>query len=313
VFIELYERAKIANDSKADLFICIHANSGQRSAMGTETYVMGLHKTEANLQVAKRENSVILMESDHAVHYEGFDPNSDEDIISLTLYQSAFLEQSLNFAARLQKKFVQIGRKDRGVKQAGFLVLYKTTMPSVLIETGFLSNKEEEKFLKDGNNQQRIASSVYEAFREYKEDVEQKLIGITKSPDVVPEKERKEERKEKRKGEENETKNPPLYPEENNEEETREDGLVFKVQLIASSQKVLLNPENFKGLTEVIEYKEGEIYKYVVGHEKDLVHASEKQQEIKEKGFKDAFVVAFYNGNRIPVSEALKLLQSKNE
>ncbi len=177
VFIPLHERSAIANKNKADLFISIHCNAAPNSSSvkGTETYVMGLHKTESNLSVAKRENSVILEETDYANHYDGFDPNSPMAHITFSLFQHAYQEQSIAFADLIEKQFSQqAGRKSRGVKQAGFLVLYKTAMPSVLIESGFLTNRSEEDFLKSTYGQEIIASAIYRAFKEYKVLVEEK-------------------------------------------------------------------------------------------------------------------------------------------
>lgn len=173
-YISLDERARIANRANADLFICIHANSmpGGR-AIGTETYVMGLHKDESNFEVAKRENSVILMDENYKERYEGFDPTSPESYILFSLTQSAYQESSLRFAQKVEDQFRnRAGRRSRGVKQAGFVVLWKTTMPSVLIETGFLSHPQEEEFLASERGQDLIASGIYRAFKEYKSEVE---------------------------------------------------------------------------------------------------------------------------------------------
>lgn len=174
VFVELHERAAIANRAKADLFICIHANASESpSAFGTETFVMGLHKTAENLAVARRENSAILYEKDYKTRYDGYDPNSPEAHIIFNLFQKAYMEQSLLFAAKIQNEFEEYaGRFNRGVKQAGFLVLYRTAMPAVLIETGFLSNKAEEKYLLSDKGQNDIAVSIYRAFTSYKIDME---------------------------------------------------------------------------------------------------------------------------------------------
>jgi N-acetylmuramoyl-L-alanine amidase len=173
-YLPLDERADIANKNKADLFICIHANANPNNqAFGTETYVMGLHKDENNLTVAKRENSVILLDENYEERYEGFDPNSPESYILFTLTQSAYQTSSLSFAKKVEDQFrKKVGRVSRGVKQAGFLVLWQTTMPSVLIETGFLSNSTEEKFLSTDEGQDLIASGIYRAFKEYKTEVE---------------------------------------------------------------------------------------------------------------------------------------------
>jgi N-acetylmuramoyl-L-alanine amidase len=170
VFVELHERAAIANRADADVFISIHCNANPNPApYGTETYVMGLHRNEANLGVAKRENDVILLEDDYNHHYDGFDPNSPNAHIIFSLFQGAHLEQSIELAGRIEEQFSErVGRKSRGVKQAGFLVLYKTTMPAVLIETGFLTNANEENFLASDQGMDLMASAIFRAFRDYK-------------------------------------------------------------------------------------------------------------------------------------------------
>lgn len=175
VFVELDERSAFANRNKADLFISIHCNSSPSSsrALGTETYVMGLHKSEGNLEVAKRENSVILQEKDYKQKYKGFDPTSPLAHIMLANYQNAFLSSSLRFADHVEQQFKTISqRKSRGVKQAGFIVLWRTTMPSVLVETGFLSNPTEEAYLNSKSGQEEVAEAVYTAFKQYRQDME---------------------------------------------------------------------------------------------------------------------------------------------
>lgn len=173
-YLALDERAAIANKAKADLFICIHVNANPNvKAFGTETFVMGLHKDDGNLEVAKRENSVILMDENYEERYEGFDPKSPESYILFSLTQSAFQESSLKLAQKIEDQFKnRVGRLSRGVKQAGFLVLWKTTMPGVYVETGFLSNSTEEKFLNSDEGQELIASGIYRAFKDYKSEVE---------------------------------------------------------------------------------------------------------------------------------------------
>jgi len=172
-FPSLHERAMLANKNNADFFISIHCNwVSNPNIAGTETYVMGLHKTEANFDVAKRENAVILMEENSEV-YEGFDPNTPESYILFSLTQRAYQENSLNLASKIENQFkTRVGRKSRGVKMAGFWVLWETSMPSVLVETGYMSNSQEEKDLNDPLQQSYIASGIFRAFRDYKNEIE---------------------------------------------------------------------------------------------------------------------------------------------
>ncbi len=173
VFVELDERAAIANRNHADLFISVHCNAGPHSSHGTEVWCMGPHKTEANLGVAKRENAVILQEKDYQRRYDGFNPNSPQGNILFSLFQSAYITNSLRLAQRVDKHFrTSVGRSSRGVKQAGFIVLWKSTMPSILVESGFLTNPTEENYLGNKAGQQAIAGGIYSAFREYKHDLE---------------------------------------------------------------------------------------------------------------------------------------------
>jgi len=172
-FVELADRAGIANKNNADLFISIHLNSGPVNAYGTETYTMGIQKSEGNLQVAKRENAVILQEDNYKENYGGFDPNSPQSHILFTLHQSAYIDNSLRFADKVETEFKhRVGRNSRGVKQAPFLVLWKSFMPSVLIECGFLTNPTEEKYLNDKTGQTYMASGIYRAFKAYKQELE---------------------------------------------------------------------------------------------------------------------------------------------
>ena len=172
-FVELHERAAIANRNNADLFISIHCNSSSPGVYGTETYTMGLHRTDANLKVAQFENSSILLEENYGYNYDGFDPNSPESYIIFSLFQNANLEKSISLASKVELQMEQKAkRKSRGVKQAGFLVLYKTTMPSIMVETGFLTDKDEEQFLNSEEGQSYIASAIYRSFKDYKGEVE---------------------------------------------------------------------------------------------------------------------------------------------
>jgi N-acetylmuramoyl-L-alanine amidase len=299
-FVELHQRANIANKYNADLFVCIHCNSGPSHAYGSETYVMGLHKSKENLSVANRENQSILMEDDYEANYDGFDPNSDEANILFAMFQSAHLDNSLNFAAKVQDQFRdRVGRRDRGVKQAGFLVLYKTAMPSVLIETGFLTNKEEESFLATENGQALIASAIYRAFKEYKTDVDKPYIQKLEKENnkYVNSDDRKVE---------NTIKVPKDSISIGSKLETT-DGIIFKVQFTASNSKLELKPENFNGLTGVTEYQAENVYRYAIGAERNFSEANKIKNQLKEMGYKDSFVIAFKDGSRISVEEARKL------
>ena len=173
VFVELGERAAIANRNHADLFISIHCNAGPSQSHGTEVWTMGLHKTTANLGVAQRENAVILQEKDYQQRYDGFDPHSPQSHILFSLFQSAYITNSLRFAQRVDRQLrTTVARPSRGVKQAGFIVLWKSTMPSMLIESGFLTNPAEERYLNNKANQSYMAAAIYRAFREYKRELE---------------------------------------------------------------------------------------------------------------------------------------------
>ena len=281
VFIELDERAQIANRNNADLFICIHANAGPSKAFGAETYVLGLHRTEAQQKVAERENAVINFEENAG---EKYDANLSADaIIARQLQLSVFLDHSIMFATKLQNQFKSIGRSDRGVRQAGFLVLYKTTMPSVLIETGFLTNPNEEKFLADTSSQRKMAKAMFTAFEEYKvyyESANQSIvIGSETATDFGM-----------------------------SEAEVKSEEIIFRVQIETSSTPLEKSDARFKGL-DVWMYENSGLYKYTVGIYRSFKEANELKQKMREMGFEYAFVVAFKNGERIKIDEAIKNAQ----
>ena len=316
-FIEVYKRADIANDNKADLFISIHCNACRSSiAHGAETWVMGINKNEANLSVAKRENAAVLMEEDYTAKYSGFDPNSPEANIIFTLYQNAFLEQGLNIASKVQKQLTgTLGIFDRGVKQAGFLVLYRTTMPSILIETGFLSNKNEEKFLTSEKNQQDVALSIYKAFEQYKTEIE----GIKKE-DIEKqfvakkniEKTDNEEKTNKKEVKINKSDNKKLNN-NNKKNDFDENRVSFRVQFKTFPKKRPLDSDVFKDLKKVKVYFDNGLYKYTTGDENTLELATKLQYKVRKSGFKDAFVVVFFNDKRIGIKEAFKKQKLKSE
>ncbi|MHC1706300.1 MAG: N-acetylmuramoyl-L-alanine amidase [Bacteroidales bacterium] len=312
VFVELYRRAQIANEKKADLFISIHCNGTRSSeARGVETWVMGLHKSKENLEVAKKENASILMEDNYS-QYDGFDPNSPEATIIFSLYQNVYLDQSLEMATLVQDHFhSKLGLIDRGVKQAGFWVLYKTTMPGILVETGFLSNPSDEEYLRSENGQDNIAIAIFNAFADYKGEkklalgtspLEIKNTKVTKiSTDSNSAKEQKTQIASIPQTSLNE-----IPKSENSNNNELNEKVVFKVQIISSPKKLPDRSSLFKGCKDISMYSQKGIYKYTVGECPTLDEALKLQSEMQKKGFKDAFVVAFYKGERIPVEEARK-------
>jgi N-acetylmuramoyl-L-alanine amidase len=293
VFVELAERANIANRNNADLFICIHANAGSTTAYGSETYVLGLHRTDAQQKVAERENASISLEDDKGAKYRSYDLTPD-GIIALQFQLAVFHRQSILFAEMIQKEFKRIGRYDRGVKQAGFLVLYKTTMPSVLIETAFLPNPTEERLIGSAEGQQKMAQAMFQAFVNFKNATEGKsaATGTIEQKPV-------------------ETKEPLTGNTDNKPNISNESGLVFRVQIETSTQVLPKNSSRFKGM-EVFEYQDNTLYKYCTGtFPNDLQGAKNYKNELIEKGFEHAFVVAFLNGERISIEKAIKLAEKK--
>jgi N-acetylmuramoyl-L-alanine amidase len=278
-FIELFKRAEIANKNKADVFISIHVNSHTNSKpTGTSTYVMGLNKSEDNLEVAKLENAVILKEDGYKENYNGFDPNLPESYIMLSLLQNAHLEQSLNLAAKVQDQFRdRAGRKDLGVKQAGLVVLWNATMPAILVETGFISNPDEEKYLMTDDGQSLVASAIYRAFKAYKTELEKISLCYSNNVNDVS------------------AKNP----------EKDKHAVIFRVQIKSSVDKIKQGSSVFKGYPDVKEYNFKGIYKYFVGETTDFNEIIKIQTEVKKK-IPDAFVVAFKNDQRIDFKEAMK-------
>ena len=302
VFVELDERAKIANRNKADLFICIHANAGASNAYGTETYVLGLHKTDAQQQIADRENSTVYLENDKGVKYRDFDLSPDA-IIGRQLQLSVFLDHSINFASKLQTEFKRLGRYDRGVKQAGFVVLFKTTMPSVLIETGFLTNKNDESFLKEVANQDKMSQAMFDAFQKYKKELEgienRKIDSKDQLKENVVYESKKDENSENIKIEQKT--NAKI------EEKKVDLPIIFSVQLESSDEKLDLDIRRFRG-KDVYEVIEGKVFKYYTGRiEGDFEEANRLKNLMRNNGFDNAFVVAFENGIKISLDKAKKI------
>ena len=276
-FVELSERADIANRNNADIFISIHCNSTEKpnSAYGAETFVMGESKNEKNLAVAKKENASILLE-DNTDAYDNFDPNSTEAYILFSLSQSLYQSQSLNLADKVQKQFASKGRNDRGVQQAGFLVLWKTSMPSILVELGFINHANEEQFLNSEKGQNQMALSLYRAFAEYKREFEAE----NHTPQAEAE----------------------VKPAANN-------GTYFTVQFASRDKKVTDTGKTFKGVKEVDVYEYNGAFRYVSGRFTTKAEATKRQAEVRALGYSDAFVVAFINGERGTIKQAEEALK----
>ncbi len=289
VFIELDERSAVANSHKADLFISIHVDANKNTkASGTSTYVMGLHRAEDNLEVVKRENAVVKLESDYKTAYGGFDPDSPESHIVMTLFQNAYLERSIRLATQVQKQFNdRAGRNDRGVRQAGLIVLWNCTMPGILIETGFITNAEEEKFLMSDNGQAVIASAIYRAFRDYKNELEKKT---GTQPD-------------------NDTK---VVVPDLKKTETGSSTVIYKVQIASSPKKLETIPQNFKGIKGVERTKVENKYRYTVGNTSDFEQITKLQTEIRGT-IPDAYIIAFNIGTQIPVKQALEIQKKEKK
>jgi len=279
-FIELHRRAQIANESGADLFISIHCNSNKSSKpYGTETYVMGLHKSEDNLTVAKTENAAIFYEDDYANQYAGFNPNSDEDYIVLSMFQSASIDQSIDLSQKVQAQFKnKASRKDRGVKQAGFWVLYKTTMPGILIEAGFLSNPDEEKYLMTEDGQIILALAIYEAFTEFKNEYEELNSTLADLSQFT-------------------------QPEEK---------VYYRIQFASYKKEKSLDFRKFRQMEDIKMYEHDGLFKYTTGNKNNLDEAIKLKHRLKNEGYDDIFIVAFYKEKRISIEEAKEINKDLN-
>jgi len=274
--VDLFERANIANRNNANVFISIHCNSIANSpkTRGVETYVMGTHRDAANLNVAKKENASILFEENADEHYSGFDPNSTETYIAMSYIQSEYKEESLQLAEYVQNELVnKAKRNDRGVQQAGFLVLYKTAMPSILVEIGFLSNPNEEKYMMSDDGQSYLASAIYRAFCTYKTNYEKEAQSVQQAS-AVPTK-------------------------IDGQEETANNNIIYKVQFLSEEKEINNATEKFKNFKDVDYYEYKGMIRYTAGCFKTRAEADKYRDEVVSKSYEDAFVVIFENGKRI--------------
>ncbi len=297
VFISLDRRAKIANDAKADLFISIHTNAlpKGRIARGTETYTLGMARADDNLEVAKRENSVILVEDDYKERYAGFNPKSSESYIMFEFMQDKHMEQSVSLARLIQGQFKSYaGRVDKGVHQAGFLVLRDTSMPSVLVELGFISTPDEETYMSSKKGVAALSRSIYNAFVAYKKAHVNTVTSAMASSKNTP----------GLKVEQTTPESAPAKKEVKKQATTTTQRPVFKVQLLSTSTKLSAGNSKLKGV-KASYYEENGMYKYTTGETEDYDEILRLKRQM-EKTFKGAFVVAFRGGKKMDVQEAIR-------
>jgi len=311
VFINLYDRAKLANSNNADLFISIHANATDgTAAFGTETWVLGLTKTEAQKAVADKENATIYLEDDGGSQYKDFDLSPDA-IIARSLMLGVYLQHSINLAGMIQKSFKSKGRNDRGVKQGPFIVLFTSTVPAVLVELGFLSNPAEEKFMASEDGKKELSQSLFEAFVEYKSQIDGVAYQITKekptpSAQTSP-------------SNTSPTNTSPTNTPTNTSNETAnntpvaEGDVIFRVQILTNPNKLPANSPRFKGQKNVFEYFQDNLYKYAVGYfVNDYKSANEFKNQLRQEGFESAFVIDFYKlTSDVDLQKAINLASKK--
>lgn len=294
VFVELLERGNIANRARADLFLSIHVDAvGQASPNGSSSWVMGLSREESNLQLAMRENSVITYEDDYQTKYEGFDPKDPASYIKFALMQSGYFDQSIRLASILQRRYKQYTtiNTDRGVKQAGFLVLHRTTMPSVLTEIGFLTNASDRAFMTSRAGKEKVARAIFEGICEYKDLVEGNSA-VAQSTATT--------------NDNSTTAEPARIAAENSAPASvsAQSTTVFRIQVSASRTRV--DHSRFGSYrSQVTEKKIGNFYKYFVGETNSYTEALSLQRQVRGK-FSDAFIVAFENDRPVTITDAMK-------
>ena len=313
-FVDLFVRGQIANQANADLFVSVHCDSHNSDAHGAGTFVLGLHANRQNFEVAKKENSVIYLEDNYEQRYAEYDINSPESIIGLTIMQEEFLEQSIQLGKKLQDNFTKkLKRKDRKVKQAGFIVLHQTFMPSVLVETGFLTNKNEGSYLNSQKGQNEMGGAIADAVLSYKDEIgftaalvaENAKIEDTDVAVNVPES-KKEIEKSKEEQPKKTSINEGAKEVEEVKSETQGAGVVFKVQLMASGKNIALTGSNFNGLNELSKEPYKNMFRYMYGNASTYEAAKKLKGEADAKGYTTSYIVAYKNGVRVPITAALK-------
>jgi N-acetylmuramoyl-L-alanine amidase len=306
VFIDLVERANIANRADSNIFVSIHCNANKNTvADGTETYVMGMSKNASNLEAAKRENSVITLEKDYKQKYQGFDPNKPETMLGMTIMQEEFIENSIALAGKIQDRFVQdLGKKSRGggVKQAPYMVLHKAYMPRVLIENGFISNPIEGAKLDSEEGQQEIAEAIAKAITSYKKEF---FDGDSNENKIEKPSQRVEE-KPINQVPENKKLDVVEKSESNSENKEVVKGIIYKIQISASTTKLELIPSNFKGLKNISCSHNSKIYKYMYGETSSYEEAKKLLNLAKDKGYDSAYILAFKDGKSVDVKDVNK-------
>jgi len=314
-YLTLQERADVVNDHHADLFICIHTNASLSSAAyGAESFTLGLAKSRANLDVAMRENSVILLEEDYRTKYKGFDPKSVDSYIMFEFMQDKYIDKSVEFSSSIQKQFVNYcQRTDRGVRQAGFWVLHRSACPSVLVELGFISNQAEEKYLTSEKGQKEMANAIFNAFVDYKRNHDKRSGRQTTQVSKIDQRVKEDDHTQKK----SEQTVEKLKPESDSVlRQNKIDKLlisqkiiqtpVYKIQLFASKKKVNINSSEFKGVSNTEYFEENGYFKYTVGVETDYSKIEKIKNKIAHK-FPNAFIIAFVDDKKISVNEAFKL------
>ncbi|MGB2153747.1 MAG: N-acetylmuramoyl-L-alanine amidase family protein [Flavobacteriaceae bacterium] len=288
VFVDLIKRARIANQADANLFISVHCDAHTSQAYGAGTFVLGLHENQRNFEVAKKENSVIFYEENYEENYDGFDPNNPESVISLTLMQETYLNQSITAANEIQKSFVNnLNRKDRTVKQAGFIVLKYTYMPSVLVETGFLTNAKEGAYLNSNKGQIQMSKAIAKAIIDYRNSLN---LSINSSTSIVNKQNTEKDK---------EIIEPTVDSKENSSQVT------FKIQIAASSNFLETKSNNFKNLSPISREKEGSLYRYFFGETNSYPKAKKLKTKAIRKGYEYAFIVAFRENKKIKLSTVI--------